>query len=112
MGGTGDKLDGANSRHQEESQLLLQGEIWNFYYWLGHPIKPCRILMIYTFLLNYSLYWKMENYCPHKDKTEKMAKYHSEDFKFLCFIHLDNTCEYSQQMQGCNVCEDCPVFGG
>lgn len=54
----------------------------------------------------------MENYCPHKDKTEKMAKYHSEDFKFLCFIHLDNTCEYSQQMQGCNVCEDCPVFGG
>lgn len=27
MGGTGDKLDGANSRHQEESQLLLQGEI-------------------------------------------------------------------------------------
>lgn len=27
MGGTVDKLDGTNSRHQEESQLLLQGEI-------------------------------------------------------------------------------------
>lgn len=74
MGGTVDKLDGTNSRHQEESQLLLQGEIWNFYSGLGHPMKPCQILMIYTFLLNYSLYWNMENYCPHKDKTEEMAK--------------------------------------
>lgn len=70
MGGTGDKNDGTNSRPQEESQLLLQGDIQNFSYGLGYLMKPCQIFMIFTFLLNYTVCtekWKIQK--PKKSKT-------------------------------------------
>ena len=34
----------------------------NYYYGLGHPMKPHRIRMTHNLLLNYGLYKKMEIY--------------------------------------------------
>lgn len=118
------------------SQILtvenFQGDIGNYYYGQGHPMKPHRIRMTHNLLLNYGLYRKMEIYVsnpsfllivplpiflwnqrPHKATAEEMTKFHSDDYiKFLRSIRPDNMSEYNKQMQRFNVGEDCPVFDG
>uniref|UniRef100_A0A8C9S5S5 Histone deacetylase 2 n=1 Tax=Scleropages formosus TaxID=113540 RepID=A0A8C9S5S5_SCLFO len=89
------------------------GDIGNYYYGQGHPMKPHRIRMTHNLLLNYGLYRKMEIYRPHKATADEMTKYHSDDYiKFLRSIRPDNMSEFSKQMQRFNVGEDCPVFDG
>ncbi|XP_065062287.1 histone deacetylase 1-like [Rhopilema esculentum] len=89
------------------------GDVGNYYYGQGHPMKPHRIRMTHNLLLNYGLYRKMEIYRPHKATAEEMTKYHSDDYiKFLKTIKPENMSEYNKQMQRFNVGEDCPVFDG
>ncbi|XP_027200233.1 histone deacetylase 1 isoform X2 [Dermatophagoides pteronyssinus] len=89
------------------------GDIGNYYYGQGHPMKPHRIRMAHNLILNYGLYRKMEIYRPHKATQEEMTKYHSDDYiRFLKSIRPDNMSEYNKQMQRFNVGEDCPVFDG
>jgi len=89
------------------------GDVGNYYYGQGHPMKPHRIRMTHNLLLNYGLYRKMEIYRPHKATQEEMTKFHSDDYiKFLRSIRPDNMSDYNKQMQRFNVGEDCPVFDG
>lgn len=41
---------------------VFSGDIGNYYYGQGHPMKPHRIRMTHNLLLNYGLYRKMEIY--------------------------------------------------
>ena len=76
------------------------GDIGNYYYGQGHPMKPHRIRMTHNLLLNYGLYRKMEIYRPHKATQEEMTKFHSDDYiRFLRSIRPDNMGEYNKQMQ-------------
>ena len=43
-------------------RLLVKGDVGNYYYGQGHPMKPHRIRMTHNLLLNYGLYRKMEIY--------------------------------------------------
>ena len=42
--------------------VFLIGDVGNYYYGQGHPMKPHRIRMTHNLLLNYGLYRKMEIY--------------------------------------------------
>lgn len=42
--------------------IFIQGDVGNYYYGQGHPMKPHRIRMTHNLLLNYGLYRKMEIY--------------------------------------------------
>ena len=42
--------------------ISFLGDIGNYYYGQGHPMKPHRIRMTHNLLLNYGLYRKMEIY--------------------------------------------------
>lgn len=44
------------------SYFFFSGDIGNYYYGQGHPMKPHRIRMTHNLLLNYGLYRKMEIY--------------------------------------------------
>lgn len=102
--------DGVSKKHV---CYYYDGDIGNYYYGQGHPMKPHRIRMAHNLILNYGLYRKMEIYRPHKANQEEMTKYHSDDYiRFLKNIRPDNMSEYNKQMQRFNVGEDCPVFDG
>jgi histone deacetylase 1/2 len=89
------------------------GDIGNYYYGQGHPMKPHRIRMTHNLVLNYGLYRKMEIYRPHKAAQEDMTKFHSDDYiRFLKSIRPDNINEFNKFMSRFNVGEDCPVFDG
>lgn len=101
------------SQSKKRVCYYYDGDIGNYYYGQGHPMKPHRIRMAHNLILNYGLYRKMEIYRPHKAMGEEMTKYHSDDYiKFLRSIRPDNVNEYNKQMQRFNVGEDCPVFDG
>lgn len=46
----------------ETTTLSSLGDVGNYYYGQGHPMKPHRIRMTHNLLLNYGLYRKMEIY--------------------------------------------------
>ncbi|KAI1722464.1 histone deacetylase domain-containing protein [Ditylenchus destructor] len=89
------------------------GDVGNYYYGQGHPMKPHRIRMTHNLLLNYGLYRKMEVFRPQIAALDEMTKYHSDEYMhFLKTIRPDNIAELGKQMQRFNVGEDCPVFDG
>ncbi|VDM48605.1 unnamed protein product, partial [Toxocara canis] len=93
--------------------VVFVGDVGNYYYGQGHPMKPHRIRMTHNLLLNYGLYRKMEVYRPQVASFEEMTKYHSDDYmSFLKNIRPDNMTEYNKALQRFNVGEDCPVFDG
>ncbi|KAK7503977.1 hypothetical protein BaRGS_00004709 [Batillaria attramentaria] len=103
----------SNPGFKKKICYYYDGDIGNYYYGQGHPMKPHRIRMTHNLILNYGLYRKMEIYRPHKATAEEMTKFHSDDYiKFLRSIRPDNMSEYNKQMQRFNVGEDCPVFDG
>ena len=48
--------------HMYVPRIPLVGDVGNYYYGQGHPMKPHRIRMTHNLLLNYGLYRKMEIY--------------------------------------------------
>uniref|UniRef100_A0A914DVV5 Histone deacetylase n=1 Tax=Acrobeloides nanus TaxID=290746 RepID=A0A914DVV5_9BILA len=102
-----------NPHAKKKISYYYDGDVGNYYYGQGHPMKPHRIRMTHNLLLNYGLYRKMEVYRPTVATLEEMTKYHSDDYMlFLKTIKPDNISEYGKQMQRFNVGEDCPVFDG
>uniref|UniRef100_A0A8C9WDR7 Histone deacetylase 2 n=1 Tax=Scleropages formosus TaxID=113540 RepID=A0A8C9WDR7_SCLFO len=77
------------------------GDIGNYYYGQGHPMKPHRIRMTHNLLLNYGLYRKMEIYVS--------LLY----FGIKCFISIP----FKSWLKISLFCKgftsaDCPVFDG
>uniref|UniRef100_A0A8C5YTK0 Histone deacetylase domain-containing protein n=1 Tax=Marmota marmota marmota TaxID=9994 RepID=A0A8C5YTK0_MARMA len=78
------------------------GDVGNYYYGQGHPMKPHRIRMTHNLLLNYGLYRKMEIYRPHKTNAEEMTKYHSDDnIKFFAVVLQCGSDSLSGDRLGC-----------
>ena len=55
--------------------LVFSGDIGNYYYGQGHPMKPHRIRMTHNLLLNYGLYRKMEIYVSSVIYTSGVDSY-------------------------------------
>lgn len=91
------------------------GDTGNYYYGECHPMKPHRIRMAHSLLVNYGLYKKMQVYTPYRPEVSEMTTFHADEYvNFLKTITPDNMHEYTRQMTKFNVGEqsDCPVFDG
>merc|ERR1711865_248308 len=89
------------------------GDTGNYYYGECHPMKPHRIRMAHSLLVNYGMYKRMQVYTPYRPDVSEMTIFHADEYvNFLRTITPDNMHEYTRQMQKFNVGEDCPVFDG
>jgi len=94
---------------------FYDGDTGNYYYGECHPMKPHRIRMAHSLLVNYGLYKKMQVYTPYRPEVSEMTTFHADEYvNFLKTITPDNMHEYTRQMTKFNVGEqsDCPVFDG
>lgn len=106
-------MSGEERSSRRKVCYYYDGDVGNYYYGQGHPMKPHRIRMTHNLLVNYGLYRKMQIFRPSRTSADDMTKFHSEDYiKFLKHIRPDNMNDYQKQMQRFNVGEDCPVFDG
>ncbi|GAB5356159.1 hypothetical protein AAMO2058_000267200 [Amorphochlora amoebiformis] len=99
--------------HKKRIAYFYHDEVGNFYYGAGHPMKPHRIRMAHSLILNYGMYKKMEIYRPVLVEDEKMTMFHSDDYvHFLQSVTPDNIGDYTRELQRYNMDVDCPVFDG
>ncbi|KAL6769853.1 HDA13 [Auxenochlorella protothecoides x Auxenochlorella symbiontica] len=88
-------------------------DIGQFYYGQGHPMKPHRVAMAHSLVLQYGLHTQMEMFRPRRAEAEDMHQFHTEDYvSFLRTVTPDNVGAHQAALREYNMYEDCPVFSG
>jgi len=89
-------------------------EVGNFHYGQLHPMKPHRLSVTHSLVLNYGLHKKMQVFRPYIASGPDMARFHSEEYiEFLHRVSPHNIQSFSKSLTHYNVgAADCPVFDG
>jgi len=90
-------------------------EVGNYYYGMGHPMKPHRIRMTHDLIVAFELYKKMEVYKPYRLSQSDMAQFHTDDYlNFLRNATPENSdcATFKTDQDRYNMDLDCPIFDG
>ncbi|CEL02734.1 Putative Histone deacetylase (Fragment) [Aspergillus calidoustus] len=105
-------LNGAGDRSKRVA-YFYDSDVGNYAYVSGHPMKPHRIRMTHSLVMNYSLYKKMEIYRAKPASKFEMTQFHTDEYiDFLSKVTPDNMETYAKEQSKYNVGDDCPVFDG
>ncbi|KAF7319991.1 Histone deacetylase [Mycena kentingensis (nom. inval.)] len=92
---------------------FFDSDIGGFHYGPGHPMKPTRIRMCHSLVMNYGLYKKMEIFRAKPATKREMTQFHSDEYiEFLNKITPSTMNQYIKEQHKYNVGDDCPVFDG
>ncbi|EPS35183.1 hypothetical protein H072_11577 [Dactylellina haptotyla CBS 200.50] len=92
---------------------FYDSDVGNYAYVAGHPMKPHRIRMTHSLIMNYKLYKKMEIYRAKPATRKEMAQFHTDEYvDFLWKVTPDNMEQFTKEQTKYNVGDDCPVFDG
>ncbi|KAF9243881.1 histone deacetylase complex, catalytic component RPD3 [Melanogaster broomeanus] len=93
---------------------FFDSDVGGFHYGPGHPMKPTRIRMCHSLVMNYGLYKKMEIFRAKPATKREMTQFHSDEYvDFLSRITPSNMNSYIKEQHKCEQCgDDCPVFDG
>lgn len=58
-------LNGGTGSQTKKVAYFYDSDVGNYAYVSGHPMKPHRIRMAHSLIMNYNLYSKMEIYVSH-----------------------------------------------
>ncbi|KAL8281531.1 hypothetical protein RQP46_006215 [Phenoliferia psychrophenolica] len=104
---------------------FFDSDIGNYHYGPSHPMKPHRIRMTHSLVMNYGLYKKMEIFRAKPATKKEMAQFHTDEYvEFLSRVTPDlveaavegggggRAGGIGREMGKFNVGDDCPVFDG
>ncbi|KAF7553794.1 hypothetical protein G7Z17_g3391 [Cylindrodendrum hubeiense] len=92
---------------------FYDSDIGNYAYVTGHPMKPHRIRLAHSLIMQYNLYQKMEIYRAKPATRGEMTQFHTDDYiDFLQKVTPDNMDSFMREQGKYNVGDDCPVFDG
>ena len=92
---------------------FYDADVGNYAYGAGHPMKPHRIRMAHSLIMNYGLYKKMEIYRAKPATKQEMCQFHTDEYiDFLSRVTPDNLEMFKRESVKFNVGDDCPVFDG
>ncbi|KAL6304187.1 histone deacetylase [Sparassis latifolia] len=92
---------------------FFDSDVSGFHYGPGHPMKPTRIRMCHSLVMNYGLYKKMEIFRAKPATKREMTQFHSDEYvEFLSRITPVNMNSFLKEQHKYNVGDDCPVFDG
>lgn len=92
---------------------FYDSDVGNYAYVAGHPMKPHRIRLAHSLIMNYGVYKKMEIYRAKPATKHEMTQFHTDEYvDFLAKITPDNMEQYAKEQGKYNVGDDCPVFDG
>ncbi|KAF2841049.1 hypothetical protein M501DRAFT_971696 [Patellaria atrata CBS 101060] len=115
MAGVGPPLDlnVTNGSQPKKVAYFYDSDVGNYAYVAGHPMKPHRIRMAHSLIMNYGLYKKMEIYRAKPASKFEMTQFHTDEYvEFLQRVTPDNMDSYAKEQNKYNVGDDCPVFDG
>ncbi|EME46763.1 histone deacetylase rpd3-like protein [Dothistroma septosporum NZE10] len=92
---------------------FYDSDVGNYAYNAGHPMKPHRIRMAHSLIMNYGLYKKLEIYRAKPASKYEMTQFHTDEYvDFLQRVTPDNMDSFMKEQGRYNVGDDCPVFDG
>ncbi|ORY24791.1 hypothetical protein BCR39DRAFT_545951 [Naematelia encephala] len=92
---------------------FFDSDIGNYHYGPGHPMKPTRIRMCHSLVMNYGLYKKMEIFRAKPATKREMSQFHTDEYvDFLHRINPDNANQFAKEQVKYNVGDDTPIFDG
>ncbi|PWN46207.1 hypothetical protein IE81DRAFT_319603 [Ceraceosorus guamensis] len=105
----------ANTGSSKASRVcyFYDGDIASYHYGPGHPMKPTRIRMCHSLVMQYGLYKKMEIFRAKPATKREMSQFHTDEYvDFLSKVTPDNVDHFVREQSRFNVGDDCPVFDG
>ncbi|KAI9654557.1 MAG: histone deacetylase [Trizodia sp. TS-e1964] len=101
------------SSDKKKVAYFYDSDVGNYAYVSGHPMKPHRIRLTHSLIMNYSLYKKMEIYRAKPATRNEMTQFHTDEYvDFLHKVTPHNMDLYVKEQSKYNVGDDCPVFDG
>jgi histone deacetylase 3 len=88
-------------------------DVGNFHFGPGHPMKPHRLAVTNSLVLNSGLHNHMTVHRPPIAGHDEITRFHSADYiKFLQSVTPDNMRTFTKAPTHLNVGTDCPLFPG
>ncbi|EKG13181.1 Histone deacetylase superfamily [Macrophomina phaseolina MS6] len=101
------------SSQPKKVAYFYDSDVGNYAYVAGHPMKPHRIRMAHSLIMNYGLYKKLEIYRAKPASKFEMTQFHTDEYvDFLQKVTPDNMDNFAKEQSKFNVGDDCPVFDG
>ncbi|KAL2015876.1 hypothetical protein VTK56DRAFT_4673 [Thermocarpiscus australiensis] len=92
---------------------FYDSDIGNYAYVTGHPMKPHRIRLAHSLVMNYDVYKFLEIYRAKPAVFSEMTQFHTDEYiEFLQKVTPDNMDAFMREQGKYNVGDDCPVFDG
>lgn len=86
---------------------FYDSDVGNFHYGISHPMKPHRLSVTHSLVLNYGLDKKMQIFRPYRASAHDMCRFHSEDYiEFLQRVTPQNIQGFTRSLSTFNVGED------
>ncbi|KAF1846154.1 uncharacterized protein K460DRAFT_120738 [Cucurbitaria berberidis CBS 394.84] len=111
--GASNSISNGNTSRAKKVAYFYDSDVGNYAYVAGHPMKPHRIRMAHSLIMNYGLYTKMEIYRAKPASKYEMTQFHTDEYiEFLHKVTPDNMENFTREQSKYNVGDDCPVFDG
>lgn len=105
--------DTSSGKQPRRVCYFFDSDIGNYHYGPGHPMKPTRIRMCHSLVMNYGLYKKMEIFRAKPATKREMSQFHTDEYvDFLSRVSPDIVENFVREQAKFNVGDDCPVFDG
>lgn len=102
-----------NPQNKKRIAYFYDSDVGNYSYGSAHPMKPHRIRMAHSLIMNYGLYKSMEIYRAKPATRQEMTQFHTDEYvDFLARVTPDNLELFNKEQLKFNVGDDCPVFDG
>ncbi|TAQ86884.1 hypothetical protein B7494_g4777 [Chlorociboria aeruginascens] len=108
-----DPAEKVGGESKKRIAYFYDSDVGNYAYVAGHPMKPHRIRLAHSLIMNYGVYQKMEIYRAKPANRNEMTQFHTDEYiDFLQKVTPDNMENFSKEQVKYNVGDDCPVFDG
>ncbi|KAK0734668.1 hypothetical protein B0T26DRAFT_819936 [Lasiosphaeria miniovina] len=108
-----DPLYSVVNNDKKRVAYFYDSDIGNYAYVTGHPMKPHRIRLAHSLVMNYNVYKFLEIYRAKPAVMAEMTQFHTDEYiEFLQKVTPDNMDSFMREQGKYNVGDDCPVFDG
>lgn len=102
-----------NPQNKKRVAYFYDQDVGNYFYGTGHCMKPHRIRMTHSLIMNYDLHKKMEIYRAQPANKKELTQFHTDEYvDFVSRVTPDNLHLFEREQVIFNVGDDCPVFDG
>lgn len=101
------------SKPHHKACYFYNDEVGNYYYGVGHPMKPHRLRLTHDLLRAYGILDQFDQVTPSRAAMDTLTTFHTDDYvEFLRSVNSGNVHDHVERLSRFNINEDSPLFDG